>query len=482
MSSFRTRTVHALGWSFGSKFTSQLISLVFGIILARLLVPEDFGLVAMAMIVIGFATLLADVGLGAALIQKKNTTEQHFSSVFWLNNLIGLALAFMLFQLSPYIAIFYKQPDLEKMTMVLSLVFVISALAMVPKARLSKKLAFRELALVDLSGMILSGVVAISMANAGYGYWSLVVQKIVERIVTTLMVWLVGRWKPQFSFSVTALRDLIGFSSSVFLTGTLRYTTLQVDKLLIGKFLGATSLGLYEKAYTMMLFPLQNISQVIGSVMFPALSQIQDDRARVRDIYQRVTRAISLITFPMMAGMFVVVDSFVLSVLGEQWAGIIPIFKVFCVVGFFVSIATVTGAVYQSLGQAKLQLKVNLISQPIQIAGIIIGLMWGLDGVIIGFAVTAILGVFITWYFAGRLIELSILDILNNIYPTFILSVMMGAVVWLCGMKLIVYGAFLSFIFQMVIGLIVYAALILIFKPRAYHDVMMVLVKQYSKK
>ena len=482
MSDFRTRTVNALGWSFGSKFTSQLISVIFGIVLARLLVPEDFGLVAMLMVVVGFATLLADVGLGAALIQKQGATEQHFSSVFWLNNLIGLFLSIFLFLISPYVAAFYQQPDLEKMSMALSVIFVISTMSMVPKARLSKALAFRELALVDLSGMILSGVVAIAMANAGYGYWSLVAQKIVERITTTLMVWLVGRWKPQFRFSVTALRELIGFSSSVFLTGSLRYTTSQVDKLLIGKFLGASSLGLYEKAYTMMLFPLQNISQVIGSVMFPALSQVQDDKMRVRDIYQRVTRAISLITFPMMAGMFVVVDSFVLSILGEQWTGIIPIFKIFCVVGFFVSIATVTGAVYQSLGHAKLQLKVNLISQPIQIAGIAVGLYWGLDGVIIGFSVTAILGVFITWYFAGKLIDLSILNILNNVYPAFVLSVIMGVIVWLSGLKLIVYGVFLSFMFQAIIGLIAYVSLVMIFKPRAYHDVRMVLVKQYSKK
>lgn len=481
MSSFRTRTVRALSWSFGSKIITQIISIIFGIVLARLLLPEDFGLVAMAMVMMGFAGLLADVGLGSALIQKKDATEDHFSSVFWANIGIGVVLTIALVQLSPLVAAFFNQPKLEEIVSLLSVNFIVGALAMVPTTRLSKQLAFREIALINFVGMSVSGGVAIVLAMKGYGYWSLVAQRLIERGLVTVLVWVVGRWTPKLRFDGKAFRELFGFGSYVFLTGSIRYAAVQADKLLIGKFLNATSLGLYDKAYSMMLFPLQNISHVIGQVMFPSLSQIQDDPTRVRDLYLRMTRAISLVTFPMMAGMFVVVDSFVLGVLGEKWIEIIPLFKIFCVVGFFVSIATVTGPIYQSLGRAKLQLKVNLVNQPIQIVGVVAGLYWGLQGVAIGFAITTIFGVFFTWWFVSSLLEIRIWRILSNLLPTLLLSLLMGCGVWLSSSLFLSFGALSNFILQLFVGVILYIVLLVIIKPLAYQDVLDVLMKQYGK-
>lgn len=481
MSDFRKRTINALSWSLGSKFTSQAISIVFGIVLARLLVPEDFGLIAMVMVLMGFAGLLADVGLGAALIQKKDVNDNHYSSVFWLNTVIGIVLTILMVILSPLIAAFYKQPELGLITTLLAVNFVFGALEMVPRTYLSKELAFRELALIDLVSMILSGTVAIALAAKGYGYWSLVVQRLVSRLLSVLLVWRVSNWRPVLRFSFSSIRELIVFSSSVFFTRSIRYTALQTDKLLIGKLLSASSLGLYDKAYSLMLFPLGNISHVISQVMFPSLSQIQDDIERIRDAYLRLTRAISLFTFPMMVGMFMVVDSFVPGVLGEQWTRIIPLFKIFSIAGIFMSIATVTGAIYLSLGHAKLQLRVNLVNQPLQIIGVIIGLNWGLQGVATGYAITTILGVFYTWHFAGRLIQLGIGQILWNLLPTLILSLLMGIAVRLTDILYASYNNLQIFIFQTLSGILIYTLLLIIVKPSAYQDILSVFAKEYSK-
>ncbi len=230
MNSFRTRTVNALSWSFASKFTSQAISIVFGIILARLLVPEDFGLIAMIMVMMGFAGLLADVGLGSALIQKIDVNEDHYSSVFWANNVLGLVLAIIMMLLSPLIAAFYKQPELELITIVLSINFMFGALAMVPRARLSKKMAFRELAIIDLLEMFLSGGVAVAMAAAGYGYWSLVSQKIAASISSAILLWVIARWKPKLSYNMAAVKELVKFSFSVFLTRSLQYISRNISQ------------------------------------------------------------------------------------------------------------------------------------------------------------------------------------------------------------------------------------------------------------
>ena len=482
MGSYRSRTVKAIGWGLGSNALSQVFSILIGIMLARLLVPEDFGLIAMVLVVIRFAGLMADVGLGSALVQKKEITEDHLNSVFWINNLIGAILMGSVMLLSSGIAAFYARPELELISVALSVNFVVSSLAMVPRTRLARDLAFRELSIIDMLAMFIAGAVAISMAMKGFGYWSLVAHQLVERMTGTFLVWIVGRWRPRLKHNIWAVRELIGFSSSVFITRTLRYTAFQFDKLLIGKFLDATSLGLYDKAYSMMLFPLQNISHVVGGIMFPSLSQIQDDKLRVRDVYLRLTRAISMLTFPMLAGMFVVSEYFVLGVLGEQWSEMIPLFRMFCLVGLFLSIATITGSVYLSQGQAKLQLKVNLFTQPLQVIGVIIGLYWGLDGVVIGFAITSIVGVFVTWKVSGSLIALSVLQIMRNLLPTFGLSLLMACIVWLCGILLNEYGPLSKFLLLTLIGLATYCLLLWLIKPLAYQDIQKVLTEEFIRK
>jgi len=479
LTSFRSKTVRSLAWSFGSKTLSQVISIVFGIILARLLVPEDFGLITMVMVLMGFAGLLSDVGLGSALIQKKDVIADHFSAVFWFNSLIGLLLTICLIFLAPQIAIFYSRPELELIAVVLSFTFILSAISMVPRTRLAKELAFKKLAIVDFFSLFFSGCIAITMAFKGYGYWSLVAHQLIERLLSTTFVWLLSDWKPQLRHNIKVISELIGFGSTVFATRTLRHAALQADKLIIGKFLGAVSLGLYDKAYSMMLFPLQNISIVIGNVMFPSLSTIQDDVAHVRDIYLRMTGAISLLTFPMMAGMFVISESFVLGVLGEQWAEIIPLFKIFCVVGFFISIATVTGPVYLSQGKAKLQLKINLINQPLIIFGIIVGLKWGLIGIVIGFSITTIIGVLITWWIVGKLIKLKFRKIIFNLLPAFILSIVMAYIVSQLSSLLGETSHIVMFLYQFGMGVLSYVILVLIVKPKPYLEVIKVLKKEY---
>lgn len=479
MSDFRTRTIHALSWSLGSKFVSQAISVVFGIVLARLLVPEDFGLLAMVIVLMGFAGLLADVGLGSALVQKKDITDRHYSSVFWINNAVGLILMLGLGLSSTFVAEFYGRPELEMITMVLSVNFLIGGLAMVPSTKLTKELAFRELSIIQLTSMVLSGLIAIVMAFKGYGYWSLVAMQISERALATVLLWSIGRWKPIFCLDMDATRDLIGFSGRVFFTRVLQYISRNSAQLLIGKFLGAPSLGLQDKAYSMMLFPVQNISHVIGGVMFPSFSQIQDDKERVKDIYLKLIRAVSLVTFPMMLGMYVVSDAFVLGVLGEQWYEVIPLLKVYCITGLVVSIVTLNGAIYMSQGAAKLQLQVNLFIQPMLIACVAVGLLWGVIGVVIGYAVANYIGAVITWVTAGRLIRLSIYEILTNLLPSLLISIVMAVIVKLANELLVNEGPLIQFVFQMAVGVCVYPCLLVLVKPRGYQEIRGVLKEKF---
>lgn len=321
MSEFRGKVLRALSWTAGGKVFSQVISMGFGIALARMLTPDDFGLIAMMMVFTGFAGLLTDVGLGSALVQRRDITESHYNTVFWANLGMGGGLCLVLFLFSPYIADFYQRPELTGVGYVMSLQFVLGALALVPRQRLVKTLVFKTIAVADLVGMVVAGIVAIILVNQGFGYWALAWHPVILRLVATVYIWLSARWLPDFEFSTLALRELFGFSFYVFATRVIRFITDQADKLLAGRFLGGEAVGLLDKAQSMMLFPLQNISHTVGSVMFPALSMVQTEKDRVRSIYLRSTQAIALLTFPMMAGMFAVAETFVLGVLGSQWEG-----------------------------------------------------------------------------------------------------------------------------------------------------------------
>jgi PST family polysaccharide transporter len=193
---------------------------------------------------------------------------------------------------------------------------------------MTKALDFRRLAIVDLAAVAFSGAIAIVLAYAGAGVWSLAAQSVILSAITTLMLWKLGDWRPSFIFNWTAIKELLGFSSNYFGSTLLNYWVRNIDYLLIGRFIGPQPLGIYKNSYTIMLFPLNNISRVISRVMFPSLSLVQHDKAKVKRVFLLATRTIALVTFPIMTGLFVVVEPFVLTLFGSQWSAMIPILRV----------------------------------------------------------------------------------------------------------------------------------------------------------
>jgi PST family polysaccharide transporter len=476
MKDLRTRTVQATGWVFGSKVVSQMISFGFGIALARLLVPDDFGLIAMVFVFTNMASLLSDVGLGSALIQKKNASEEHYSSVFWLNICMGCLLALLLFFISGLLSVFYERPEIQDICKALSVSYILGAIGLVQRIRFQKELLFKYNSIADLVAMVVSGAIAITLAAYGFGYWALVVHTLAQQIISTMIIWVVSDWRPKAKINISAIKELFGFSASVLGTRALQYTTNNIDKLLLGKFLGGQIVGLYDKAQSMMLFPLQNVSQVVGGVMFPSLSLIQMDKQRVKNVYLRSIRAIALLTFPMMTGMFVVADSFVLGLLGAKWIEIVPVLQVFCVAGIVTSIVRVTGSLYLSQGAASLQLRVNLFTQPLRIVGVVFGLQWGLMGVAIAFVLTTYINSFITLTIAGRLVNLSVIDFVRTLSPVLVPAIAMAVTIWAIRPVIGIENELVVFIIQIFSGILLYWGFIFIFKLKAYEDVSNVLL------
>lgn len=471
MTDYKNRVVNALAISGGGRLVIQLVSLIYTIALARLLTPDDFGLIGMVLVFTGFAELLADVGLGSALIQKKDATELHYSTVFWTNLGLGIGFTGVIYFSADLIATFYERQELSLIAQILSLQFVFAAVRLVPGERLAKELRFGYVVIANFSGMLLAGTLALYMAINGYGFWALVWQAVVQTLVTTLIICVAGRWRPQFVFSITALRELFSFSVYVLGTRTLQYGARTVDKLLAGRYLGGEAVGLLGRAQTLILFPLRNISHVVGKVMFPALSMVQDDIARVRRVYLRSTQAIALVTFPMMLGMMAVADNFVIGVLGEQWADMVPIIRILCIAGIASSIVTITGAVYLSQGASRLQFRVNLVTRPIAVLGVIAGLPWGLVGIATGSVVAVLINTLITLSKAGPLIGLRLMDLFKGLLPTLVTASLMAVPVYLIGHYISVQRPLLVLLLQVIVGGLLYLGLALGMKLAAVDDI-----------
>jgi PST family polysaccharide transporter len=479
MSKFRKQTLNGIQWSLITKLGRQFILFIVGVILARLLSPNEFGLIAQILVITGFAVLFSELGFGAALIQKQDFEQEQVSSVFWVNIIAGVALTIIFILVAPYIAQFYNEPLLTPLTMFISITFAIGSLSIIQSTILTKELNFRKLAYVEIPASIVSGVVAIILAYNGFGVWSLAVQTVLFSLFNTIILWIVSSWRPSFTLSFKSIKELLGFSTNLLGTQSLNYWVRNIDNLLIGRYLGPNSLGVYSRAYSLMLFPLTNISNVIARVMFPSFSIIQEDKERVKNIFLKITRSIALITFPLMLGLIVTAAPFVITVFGSQWIEMIPVLQVLCIVGLTQSIITLIGNIYLSQGKADQQFRVGLVLRTNLILGIVIGLQWGVVGVAIGYSIASLINIYPNLYFAGRLINLKFIELVQNLSGIFLCAIGMALIVYMIGQLMPQdWPSWALLTIEVSVGMLAYFVLIHMFRLDAYIEVRTLLLEQ----
>jgi O-antigen/teichoic acid export membrane protein len=419
----RNETLKSLKWSGINQVIKQTMNISIGILLARLLNPEDFGLLGMATVITGFIQLFNDFGFGSALIQKKEISKNDIASVFWFNLGTGVFFFLILNACSFFIASFYQKPELQKIIGAISWVFIIQSLSYVQATLFRKQLNFKAIFISDTISMILSGIIALYLAYSGFGVWSLISQLLLNSIFNLILLWLLSSWRPNFIFSFSAIKSMLGFSLPLMGSTALGYILGNLDKLFIGKYLGSASLGLYTRAYSLMVFPVGQVSGVVSQVMFPSLAQIQDDIPRIRQIYIKMNQIISAITFPIMGAAFLLAEPFVLKVLGEQWFNMVPVFKVLTFVGAIQSISTLIGNIYLALGKMTLYLKINFYSGIFFSIASIIGIQFGIMGVTYAFAIATLLIAIPQWIITVFQIDLNFVTYIKSWLPNLIITI-----------------------------------------------------------
>lgn len=412
--SLKQQTLRGLKWSTIAQVGKQVSQFVIVAILARLLSPDDFGLLGMITVFTGFAMTFSEMGLGPALVQKQDVTEEHLSSAFWVNIAMGALLTLGFIAAAPAIAWFYEKPELTPLISVISLHFLFMSFTLVQQALLQKEMDFKPLMVRDIAAVVGGGAVGITCALNGFGVWSLVYQALANSLINGVSLWFFSSWRPRFLISLSHLRSMFKFSANLTGFQIVNYFSRNLDYLLIGKFLGAEALGFYTLAYKLMLLPLQNITWVLNKVMFPALSKIQSDLARFRDAYLKLISAISGVTFPIMAALFLLADELVLLVYGPKWNSSIMLIKILCLSGALQSLSSTVGLIYNSQGRTDIGFKFALfLSAPSVALAVLLGMQFGITGVALFYAIRTALVAIPSHHIANSIINLSWADFLR---------------------------------------------------------------------
>lgn len=426
-------TIKGLKWSALAQVSRQIFQYLTTIILVGLISPNDFGLMAMAMVVIGLLDMFKDLGTSSAIIKEENPSSELKCSIFWVNISFGLIIFAIIYFTSPFIAEFFNSERVSPVLQLLSLSFLIAGFSVQQKALLEKELSFQKLSLIELFSSAVAFSIAVYLAFAGFGVWSLVWQVITSTFLNTVLIWIFSNWRPQFIFSFSELRKITAYSSNLMGFNIINHFARNGDYFLIGKYLGDHLLGHYYLAYRIMLYPVQNITLVISRVIFPAFSKIQHQNERLRDAYVSITNSIALITFPMMAGLAFVSFNFTQAFFSESWDTILVanVIIILAPVGALQSIMSTVGIIYQVKGKTDWMFKWGLFSAIVTLVGFIIGLKWGIIGVAISYLVTNLLMILPVFLIPFKLIKLPIIQFFRSFELTILAVIGMLLILFL---------------------------------------------------
>lgn len=426
----RLEAVSNLKWttlSQASRIAAQLLSVLF---LARLLPPSDFGLISMALIVTGFTGIFRDCGTAAAVIQKTLDPSPIFlDTIFWLNVLIGVVIAIALALFSPLIAIGFAEPQLKEVLCALVMTFPVISLGVVQQSILERKFHFKQLAIIEFVAAFTGLVAAILAAYVGWGVYSLVLQSLLVAIFGTLGLWYVSDWNPSFRWSRIEIDKLLKFSGNLVGFNVFNYLIRNADNLLIGRFLGASELGYYTMAYRLMLWPLQNISAVVGRALFPIFSRLQSDHRLLVEAYIQTIVGIVFITAPLMVGFFLLREPLIVLTLGDRWLPTANILAWLIPVGLFQSIGGTLGFIYLAVGRTDVMFKWSVGASFLIVPAFALGLNWGASGVAAAYAIASLLLCYPGLAIPFKLIGLKVNRVLFALVPSLTASIFMALVI-----------------------------------------------------
>jgi O-antigen/teichoic acid export membrane protein len=476
----KQKTVSGLIWSFLDSFASQGFLFIIGIVLARILTPKEFGLIGMLTIFIAVAQSFIDSGFSQALIRKNDVSQTDYSTVFYFNLIIGFICFLLLLLSAGPISRFFNEPQLKLLIQVLSLSLVINAFTIIQQTILTKKLDFKLQAKISIISSVFSGVVALIMAFAGFGVWSLVVKTITLYAMSSLLLWLWNGWRPSLIFNFQSIKELFAFGSNLLISGLIDTIYGNVYYIVIGKYFSANELGYYTRAEQFKSFPSTNLTSIIRRVSYPVLSSIKEDLPKLKDAYKKLIRSTMLICFVLMLGMAGVAKPMILTLIGEKWLPCVIYLQMLCFVGMFYPLHALNLNMLEVEGRGDLFLRLEIIKKALAVPTIVIGVLFGVKIMIAGMFLNSLIAYYLNSYWSGSFIGYSFLEQIRDILPSFFLAVCMSAVVFVEGL-LIPLPSLALLIIQLITGALFTIGICEAFHFRDYLYIKEIVIGNLSK-
>lgn len=427
--SLKNKTKKGLAWSMIERFATQGVQFLFGIILARLLSPDDYGIIAMPLVFLAIAQCIIDSGFSTALIRKPELTEDDLSTAFYFNIGIGILCYAVLFFSSPLIADFYHTPILSSLLKVTALAVLFNPLCAVQQAILTRKIDFMTQAIVSLSGAVVSGIVGLYMAYNGFGVWSLVFQQVGGYVMRTILLWILGKWKPKRKWSWESFHYLWGFGSKMLGSGLLDTIYNNIYPIVIGKYFSAQDLGNYTRAQQFSSLPSSNVTGVLQRVTFPVLSSIQNEDERLAKNYRKILKLSAFLVFPMMLMLSAIANPLVRILLTDKWIGCVILLQIVCFQMMWYPIHAINLNLLTVKGRSDLFFRLEIFKKIMGVCIMFITIPHGIIWMVSGGIVSSMLSLIINTYYTGKLINVGYFKQMGDLLPIFGVSFIMWLIV-----------------------------------------------------
>lgn len=472
----KQQTKKGLYWSAAGNFANQGMRFIFGIILARLLAPDAYGVIGMLSIFICIVSVFIDCGFSQALICKPNRTQKDFSTEFFFNIGVGLLGYLILFITSPFIAHFYNMPILSPILKIIGIGIIINSLCVVQSAQFAINLNFKTPAKISVITQLSSGFIGIILAYWGFGVWALVFQQIIGGLLNAILLWIFAGWRPTPEFSIDSFKYLWNYGSKILGASIIQQVYDNLYPLVIGKFFNATNLGLYSRANSFATLPSSNLSNILGNVTFPVLSKLSNDLNKLTNVYTRMLKCTAFIVFPLMIGMATTANSFVKILLNEQWFECIIMLQLLCCALIWQPLSFIHINVLKVIGRTDIVLKLEIMKRTMGLITIFGSIPFGVIGMCIGFIIFYLYSFILNTIYVSRVLKLSFTKQIKDILPILLNTLIMGLFIY--AINLLQLTSVIEFILSIIVGGVYYFVSSYLCMNTLMHDALSMIKKK----
>jgi teichuronic acid exporter len=435
--SIKEKALNSFFWVFMQQFGNQLISFVVTVVLSRMLQPKEFGLIAMLGVFIGLGNALINSGLTQSLIRTEELDDSDYSTVFYFNLVCSICIYSLIYTLAPIIAGFYNQLVLVNVIRVYCVIFIINAFSTIQLTRLTKIFDFKTQLKASMPSLLMGSIIGITLAINGFGVWCLVWSGVAQSLVMTIQLWISSRWTPSPSFNMVKFQRHFNYGVKIMFSGILDIVFTNLYTIIIGKYFAPTQVGFYNRADSLQMMPVSNVTNIVNKISFPLFATVQHDNERLKTIYKRILEMVVFINTPVLIVMAVLATPLFSFLFTEMWLPSVPYFKILCVSGILYPLHSYNLQILNVKGRSDLFLKLEILKKVFVVVVIFFSLRHGIEGLLYGAVTSSVISFFINTFYSGRFLNYYAMEQIRDLCPIFVAASLAGLVTYLCNLSLI---------------------------------------------